>query len=297
MFYVSTLNFSASFRTLIEVLDLLQHDNRLSALEASEVSLSHAGHPLCVTKYNGRLTLRCSGHARHLFLALLDEIDGAYFRPAGERREAWQIRRSHWKLLHSLFDLASRPLHLFSSDQLRQADADAGGRGLDFRDLLETECERRFGFGYAGPAYEASGQRSGRHEVHVGYALAAARDVPADVLAEYSEQPFGSDMQWAKVLLDVPELRGAVPLAKLRPLLSLLRHTGTAISSDNTALLAMVMDLAPNEPTHVEVDDLLYRHGLIAPRTARNLLVAGGIGQTRLEVCRSASPDHGGRAA
>jgi hypothetical protein len=104
-------------------------------------------------------------------------------------------------------------------------------------------------------------------------------------------------MQWAKVLLDVPELRGAVPLAKLRPLLSLLRHTGTAISSDNAALLAMVMDLAPNEPTHVEVDDLLYRHGLIAPRTARNLLVAGGIGQTRLEVCRSASPDHGGRAA
>ena len=113
-----------------------------------------------------------------------------------------------------------RPLHLFSSDQLRQADADAGGRGLDFRDLLETECERRFGFGYAGPAYEASGQRSGRHEVHVGYALAAARDVPADVLAEYSEQPFGSDMQWAKVLLDVPELRGAVPLAKLRPSVS-----------------------------------------------------------------------------
>jgi len=266
MFHLSTLSFSASLRTLIEVLELFQNDPRFAAVDGSYVSLSQAGQPLCVTKYNGQLTVRCSGHARHLFLALLDELDGTYFRPAGQRREAWQIRRAHWKLLYSLFDLAARPLYLFSYDQVQQANADAGGRGLDLRELLEAECQRRFGFGYAGPVYDA-GERNGRHEVHVGYALAAGRDVPVEVLAEYYEQPFGSDMQWAQTLLDAPELRGAIPLPKLLPLLSVLRHTGTRINSDNAALLAMVMNLAPNEPTHVEIDDLLYRHGLIAPRT------------------------------
>ncbi len=42
-----------------------------------------------------------------------------------------------------------------------------------------------------------------------------------------------------------------------------MRHSGKKISSENAALLAMVARLLPNEPTTVEVDDLLYRHGLL----------------------------------
>jgi hypothetical protein len=89
--------------------------------------------------------------------------------------------------------------------------------------------------------------------------------VPQEVLDDYAAmaEPFFSDIQWAKPLLTVPELRGAVPVAKLRPLVSVMRHSGKKISSENAALVAMVARLLPNEPTTVEVDDLVYRHGLL----------------------------------
>jgi hypothetical protein len=58
-------------------------------------------------------------------------------------------------------------------------------------------------------------------------------------------------------------LRGALPLAKLVPLAAVMRHSKRTITSDNAALLAMVMGLAPKEPTTVQVDDLLYAKGIL----------------------------------
>ncbi|CAN7785986.1 hypothetical protein LJR034_008656 [Caballeronia sp. LjRoot34] len=266
MFHLSTTKFSRSITTLLEVLQLFRNDSHFRAVDAADVSLSHAGHPMCVTKFDGKLTVRMSGSMPDLFLAMLDEIDGAYFRPNGKLLEPWQIRPAHWQLLFFAFELSTRPLYLFTSEQVISF-ANLGSPSL-FQ-VCEKEARARFGFGAGGPPVAlGSGQVNGRHEVHLAYALAAGVSVPEAVLADYGlhTEPFGNDIRWARVLLTVPELRGAMPVAKLRVLVSVMTHSRQAISSANAAVLAMVARLLPNEPTYVEVDDLLCRHGLLDAR-------------------------------
>jgi hypothetical protein len=269
MFHLSTVGFSRSVGSLLEVLELFQNNGHFAFLDASEVSLSHAGQPLHVTKYDGRLSIRASGAMRDLFLSMLDEIDGAYFRPSGRLLEPWQIRREHWDLLFFAFQLSTQPFYLFSSDQVIAAnEAGSATRTFSLFELCEAEARARFGFGYAGPAVAGSGQVNSRHEVHIAYALASGKPVPDEVVAYYARlaAPFASDVQWALPLLTVPALRGAMPVAKLRVLVSVLRHAGRLITPENAAVLAMVARLLPNEPTQVEVDNLLYRHGLLDAR-------------------------------
>lgn len=252
--------------TLLEVLALFRTDARYSSVESSEILLAHCGQPVTVTSYNGALAVRRPGTARDLFLSMIDEIDGAYFRPSGVMQAAWQIQRSHWKLLYDAYDLTSRPQLIFSSAQIDAAKAEEGVSGmLELHDLLQAESERRFGFRYAGPEYGRTRDRNGRHEVHVAYALAEGWPVPEAVLAEYREYPdkFTMDMRWGRVLLDVPELRGTLSPHKARVLVSVMSREKGGVTSQNAALLSMVMRLAPNAPTYVEVDDLLFRHGLV----------------------------------
>lgn len=59
MFHLSTVGFSRSVDSLLEVLELFQNNGHFAFLDASEVSLSHAGQPLHVTKYDGRLDHSC----------------------------------------------------------------------------------------------------------------------------------------------------------------------------------------------------------------------------------------------
>ncbi|MFM0027435.1 hypothetical protein PQR70_14350 [Paraburkholderia madseniana] len=266
MYQLSLAGETLVLGTLLEVMARFRTDARISSVESSEILLAHCGQPVDVTRYNGALAVRRPGSVRDVFLSMIDEIDGAYFRPDGVMQAAWQIQRSHWKLLYDAFDLTSRPQLLFSSDQIDEAKAVEGARGrLDLHELLQCECERRFGFRYAGPEYGRTRDRNGRHEVHVAYALADGLPVPEAVLAEYRELPdrFSTDMRWGRVLLDVPELRGTMSPAKVRTLVSVMSREKCGITSGNAALLAMVMRLAPNEPSFVEVDDLLFRHGLV----------------------------------
>lgn len=266
MFHLSTINFSRSVATLLEVLELFQNDGHFQYIDAADVSLSHAGQPMCVTKYDGRLTVRMSGSMRDLFLAMLDEIDGAYFRPNGKLLEPWQIRPAHWQLLFFAFELSTQPLYLFTSDQVISS---VNKGSLSLFQLCDAEARARFGYGAGGPSVTlGSGQVNGRHEVHLAYALAAGVPVPEAVLADYAllAEPFGNDIRWARPLLTVPELRGAMPVAKFRVLVSVMTHSRQPMSSANAAVLAMVARLLPNEPTHVEVDDLLCRHGLLEAR-------------------------------
>ena len=266
MYQLSFSGYAHSFRTMLEVLRFLRDDASVAAVDAAEIALTFVSHSVSVTRYNGKLTVRRPGTATSLFLSLIDEIDAAYFRPSFAALEAWQIRREHWQLLYLAFDLAREPLYLFSSDQMAQANEEAaksGRRGLDLFELLQDESERRFGFRYAGPVLD-NRQSNGRHEVHVAYALAAGKPVPQAVIDDYASlSKFDSDLQWAKPLLAVPELRGALPLAKLVPLATVMRHSKQAITSDNAALLSMLMGLVPNSPTTVEVDDLLYAKGIL----------------------------------
>jgi hypothetical protein len=296
MYQLSFADQTLFLGTLLEVLAAFRTDSRLSSVESSDIVLLHGGQPVAVTRYNGSLTVRRPGTARDVFLSMIDEIDGAYFRPNGQMQAAWQIRRSHWKLLYDAFDLTSSPRLIFSSDQI---DAASDGRGnLGLHDLLQAECERRFGFRYAGPEYGRTRDRNGRHEVHVAYALAEGFPVPEAVLAEYRELPekFSTDITWGRVLLSVPELRGAMSPDKVRVLASIMSREKGGITSQNAALLAMVMRLAPNRPTHVEVDDLLLRHGLVEPYSLPERYASpqplGRPASKFAEVYRSRMADH-----
>lgn len=266
MYQLSVAGETLILGTLLEVLSVFRTDSRFSSVESSEILLAHCGQRVTVTRYNGALAVRRPGTARDLFLSMIDEIDGAYFRPNGVIQAAWQIQRSHWKLLYDAYDLTSRPHLIFSSAQIDAARAEDCARGrLELHDLLQAESERRFGFRYAGPEYGKTRDRNCRHEVHVAYALAEGLPVPEGVLAEYREYPdkFSMDMRWGKVLLDVPELRGMMSSDKARVLVSVMAREKGGITSQNAALLSMVMRLAPNAPNYVEVDDLLFRHGLV----------------------------------
>lgn len=263
MYQLSFADQTISLLTLLEVLTVFRTDRRLDAVDSSDITLLHCDQQVHVTRYNGTLTVRRPGAALDVFLSMIDEIDGAYFRPNGVMQAAWQIRRSHWKLLYDAFDLTSNPRLIFSTDQIEAA---ADGRGIPgLHELLQAECDRRFGFRYAGPEYGRTRDRNGRHEVHVAYALAEGWPVPEAVLAEYRTLPdrFSTDMTWGRMLLDVPELRGTMTPDKVRVLASIMSREKGGVTSQNAALLAMVMRLAQDRPTHVEVDDLLLRHGLV----------------------------------
>ncbi len=151
--------------------------------------------------------MRVSGAMRDNFLALIDEIDGSYFRPHGRQLQPWQIRRPPWNLLYFAFELATEPLYLFSSDQVCTAmDAQKPNRAPSLFETCQAKALARFGFGTAGPEYGDSRQRNSRHEVHLAYALAAGMPVRQEVLDDYAAmaEPFFSDIQWAKPLLTVP---------------------------------------------------------------------------------------------
>ncbi|WP_309852809.1 hypothetical protein [Caballeronia sp. LZ003] len=269
MYRLSFAGFSQSFRTMLEVLSFFRGNDLTASLDAADITLAFFDNPVSVTRFNGKLTVRRPGTALSIFLSLIDEIDGAYFRPSFAALQPWQIRRDHWQLLYLAFDLAREPLYLFSSDQVAQANGEesrSGGRGLNLFEVLQQEAERRFGFRYAGPVVEGSGQRNGRHEVHVAYGLAGGKPVPQSVIDDYTSlSKFDTDLRWAKPLLAVPELRGALPLSKLAPLVRVMVHSKLAITSQNAALLIMVMGLARNEPSTVEIDDLLYAKGVLDP--------------------------------
>ncbi|MDR5762954.1 hypothetical protein [Caballeronia sp. LZ035] len=208
MYQLSFTGFSQSFRTMLDVLSLFRNNTLIAGLNAADISLAFFGHPVPVTRFSGTLTVRRPGTATSIFLSLIDEIDGAYFRPSFVALEPWQICREHWQLLYLAFDLAREPLYLFSSDQVAHANEEAGKsghRGLDLFEHLRLESERRLGFRCAGPVVEGGGgQRNGRHEVHVAYALAAGKPVPQAVIDDYtSMSKFDSDLQWAKPLLVV----------------------------------------------------------------------------------------------
>ena len=81
MYLLTLAGVSRSLQTLLEVLSIFRSDPLAREVDANDVSLSLAGHPIEVTRFNGRLTVRRAGSASRLFLSLIDEIDGAYFRP------------------------------------------------------------------------------------------------------------------------------------------------------------------------------------------------------------------------
>jgi len=198
---------------------------------------------------------------------MLDEVRAGFLDEQGTQREAWQIRAADWDGLFQFVDVCRKPHLLLSTNQIDAATSEARERGRRFMlsDLCIETMTHLFGFGYCGPAIPGTRDVNSRHEVHVAHALLANLAVPEVVLDDYRRDPeaFRYGPYWAQTLIHVPELRGAIPGARLEPVVSVMKHNGKTIDAQNADILTMVARLLLDRPGYPEVEDVLHANGLI----------------------------------
>lgn len=247
---------------------LLFRDERVRATETSLIGLTGAPPGVSVTRYNGTLAIRQPGSAEQMLTAMLEEHRRvAFVGDAGEQRQSWEVDRAEWDALFEFVDVCRSPQRLLSFDQIEAENARARERGTRFflSDLCSEAVASIFGFPLCGPAIHGTRETNSRHEVQVAYALALNLPVPERVLDAYraDADAFRYGLEWADTLVRLPELRGAIPVEKLRPILGVMRGEGKAVDSSNADILTLLARLLPDVPTYPQVDNLLHAHGLI----------------------------------
>lgn len=239
------------------------------ALEAVKLHSAHTG-AIPLIRTGSSLGLRPPGTAREVMTRLVDEIDLNIVRPDGRVRLPFQMRRESWRAVMAVAELAGQPQRLLADEQRASGDlfAPPVNERVNPYDFLYKEFSSRFGFGLAGPSYDSTGQLNARHEVHVAFALLDGKPVRECVLSDYRSEPdaWRYGLEWAKVLADVPVLRGALSEAQLRNLVSVLRHDKLAVTAQNAEKLLGIVGRLPVNCTQVEVDDALYAAGILPPR-------------------------------
>lgn len=243
-------------------------DERVRAADTSQIVLTGAPAGISVTRYNGVLALRQPGNANDILCTMLDEHRrAAFLEPCGTQRQSWQVERAAWDGLFEFVDVCRMPQRLLSSNQIEAETQAARERGTRFffSDLASEAVASTFGFPVCGPAIPGTRDTNSRHEVQVAYALALDLPVPDRVLAAYREDAdlFRYGLEWANTLVRLPELRGAIPVEKLKPILGIMRSEGKPVDSSNADILALLARLLPDSPSYPEVDNLLHAHGLI----------------------------------
>jgi hypothetical protein len=251
--------------TLAGVLSLFT-DERLQATETASISLYSEASAAQVTRYNGKLGIRCAGTAAEIVAALFDEVRTFWLSEYGADPKPWQIRPAHWDELFGLFELARAPERFLSSSQIdaEKAAARDARQFFNLSPLFHDSATARFGFASGGPVAPGGGV-NGRHEVHVAYALLLNEPIPEAVLADYRamERRFRFDLEWAVPLLDVPELRGRLPAAKLRWVVPAMRVARQPITSGNVDAIVAAVAGVRDAPGYVEVDDALFDAGVL----------------------------------
>lgn len=267
MYTLSIPNAVLSASTLAGLFGLFR-DERVRATESAQIALGGAPAGVSVTRYNGKLALRQPGTADSIVAGMLDEMRSvAFLDDRGVQRQPWEICAVDWDGLFAFVDVCREPQLLLSFDQIDAAVTEARGRGrrLNLSDLCIEAMKRRFGFGYAGPALPGTREVSSRHEVQVAYALLANLPVPEAVLDGYrrNSEAFRYGPYWAATLVYVPELRGAIPGAKLQHIVSVMKHNGKAIDAQNADVLTRIARLLQDCPSYPDVEDLLHANGFI----------------------------------
>lgn len=252
--------------TLAGVLKLFR-DERVQATETALIALECEGAAASVTRYNGKLAIRCAGTAVEVVASLFDEVRAHWLSEYGAEPKPWLVRPAHWDELFGLFDLPRAPECFLSSRQIdaERAAARNARQFFDLSPLFHHAAVERFGFGAGGPPAPGSGVNA-RHEVHVAYALLRNEPVPDAVLDDYRgmERAFRYDLEWAEPLLNVVELRGRMPAEKHRWVASVMRGAKLPITTLNVdAIVAAVAGL-PAACDFVSVDDALFAAGILS---------------------------------
>ncbi|WP_128597396.1 hypothetical protein [Paraburkholderia kirstenboschensis] len=252
--------------TLAGVLALFR-DERVQATETASISLDGDACVATVTRYNGTLALRHPGAAAQVVAALFNEVRDYSLSEYGDAPEPWRIRPAHWDELFGLFDLARTPESFLSSSQIdaERAAARDARQFFNLSPLFHSVAVERLGFGAGGPAAPGGGV-SCRHEVHVAYALLRNEPVPDSVLDDYRkmDRAFRYDLEWAKPLLDVVELRGRLPAEKHRWVASVMRAAKQPITAETVDAIVAAVSGVPDACDFVDVDDALFAGGILS---------------------------------
>ncbi|MFM0616143.1 hypothetical protein PQR37_18940 [Paraburkholderia nemoris] len=267
MYTLTTPISQFTLQTLIEVFQLFQSEPTFKTVATADVQLYRDGWPVNVTRFNGALTIRQTLSASDFAAALVDEVATAWFVRGNEIAAPWQVRPHHWESFQALFGLDKDVRLLFSSSQIEAEKAAAKSRGeyFQFSNCVGRAAMERLGFGFNGPLEPVSRQMNGRHEVHVAYALVANRPVPESVIADYRamDDTFKYGLEWAQPLLDLPELRGAVPPRKWAGLAQVLRHAKITLSTETAPAYIAAMEALPVDVDPLVIDNRLYEIGLL----------------------------------
>ena len=243
---------------------------------AGDIDVTINGMPvLCVRNAYGSYGIQQEGSAFDLLLQMLDEVELHYVKQNYAICSPHEMLRNQWAAVVAIGKAAYNVYPCFSAEQQHETREIESRNGDSYNAGLSSFCDnmffKRFGYGHNGPAYDRSGQTNSRHEVHVAYALAAGKFVPEEVLAEYlanGEIQGKYDVKkWFKALLEFPQLRGRMPPEKLNVLSNFLAHEKLQLTVENIPEYVRLMAEVPDDPTHVQVDDLLYSKGILPARS------------------------------
>lgn len=281
MYQVSYDDTTHSFNTMGDVLVFMHREKDQDGNPAfnpvGNVTVEKDGIPLVFVRNGyGKYGIQQEGSAFDLFLGMLDEVEQLYVKKGAEVLQPYQMKRTEWEAVVAIGSATYNVYPCFTMDQLQERRKIEGNNGLFDTMALSRFCEamflERFGYGHNGPRYDRHGQTNSRHEVHVAYALAAGKEVPAEVLDEYRARIRGTyDIgKWFKTLIDVPQLRGKIPAEKLAVLCNILSHNGIQLTDENASSFIKLMWEVPSEPTYVEMDDFLYGKGILPAKYLEN---------------------------
>lgn len=200
-------------------------------------------------------TLEGAATGIELIGRLFEEVVPYAIAEDGSIRRPHQMPRRHWEWLHLVGSIA----YNVYPGCIPQAD------WIEVSNHVRELFQQRLGYGHNGPVLPEGVGTNARHEVHVAYALAKGEEVSAEVLYEYRDRSFSSDLRWFPALIRFPVLRAAFPSVNvLEKALSIVRNDGQEMSE---ALALRVIETCKGikpDATYVQVDDALYIAGVVA---------------------------------
>ncbi|MDP2449101.1 MAG: hypothetical protein Q8Q74_22185 [Polaromonas sp.] len=222
------------------------------------------------------------GNCQALIDAYLDEVEPYGKDTNGRVKHPWEMTQGEWGALTSFGSVLYGVIPWLSPTQRAQTCVTAGAERCGPLDYGLDLFRRRMGFGHNGPTYDGENTNS-RHEVHVGYALAAGKPVPQAVIDEYLDQ--GEEVQyrdpWFEALLAKPFLRGRVSRDRLAQLVTLLDWRGDGLANLTEEVASHAIEQIARLPASagpIEVDNELYLAGILKVRTLNDSLSASDIG-------------------
>jgi len=220
----------------------------------------------------------------------------------GKAKKPWQMSRAQWEQVNLIGKIAHNVIPCLGADLLRQHCTSSRGESVDVAEYMNGEFLRRFGYGHNGPLY-GSNESNSRHEIHVAYALAEGLPVPESVQVFYRESPRtygGNDLSWFPRVLEDEYLRGRMPTAKLKILLSLAKGSGGfEISNENIGHFVTLLSELPRDAGYMQIDDFLYTKGILRVEPLPESKVEQGDGPVNAfasevsQMIAQASFDHG----